>query len=130
MFKTLSDKARLRIYSLLLVCGELCVCDIEATLGFTQTKVSRHLSYLKRAGLVKDRRQGLWSLYAIAEPGKATPRQLLRAIAGGLRSNPLARKDANRLARNIKRGCCRTFAVLKPRTIALRALSGSLDTVP
>lgn len=117
IFKTLSDESRLRIYNILLVSGELCVCDIEATLGFTQTKVSRHLAYLKRAGLVKDRRQGLWMLYSIAEPKKAEQSQLLRTIAEGLKSNPLAQKDAKLLAQNIKRGCCTTFAVLKPQII-------------
>lgn len=117
IFKTLSDESRLRIYNIILVSGELCVCDIEATLGFSQTKVSRHLAYLKRAGLVKDRKQGLWMLYSIAEPGKAEQNQLLRAIAEGLKSNPLAQKDAKLLARNIKRGCCTTFALLKPHIV-------------
>jgi ArsR family transcriptional regulator len=114
IFKTLSDESRLRIYNILLASGELCVCDIQETLRFTQTKVSRHLAYLKRAGLVKDRKQGLWMLYSIAEPRNEEQKQLLRAIAEGLRSNPLAQKDARLLATNIKRGCCTTFAVLKP----------------
>ena len=43
VFKALADEARLRILNLLFRTGELCVCDIEATTGFTQTKVSRHL---------------------------------------------------------------------------------------
>lgn len=101
--------------------GELCVCDIEGTLRFTQTKVSRHLAYLKRAGLVKDRKQGLWMLYSIIEPKHEEQKQLLRAIAERLRSNPLAQKDATLLARNIKRGRCTAFAVLKPRTRSVHA---------
>jgi ArsR family transcriptional regulator len=117
IFKTLSDESRLRIYNILLASGELCVCDIQETLRFTQTKVSRHLAYLKRAGLVKDRKQGLWMLYSIAEPRNEEQKQLLRAIAEGLRSNPLAQKDARLLATNIKRGCCTTFAVLKPHIV-------------
>jgi ArsR family transcriptional regulator len=114
IFKALSDESRLRIYNILLASGELCVCDIEQTLRFTQTKVSRHLAYLKRAGLVKDRKQGLWMLYSITEPKHEEQKQLLRTIAEGLRSNPLAQKDAKLLAQNIKRGCCTTFALLKP----------------
>lgn len=116
IFKTLSDESRLRIYNILLASGELCVCDIEETLRFTQTKVSRHLAYLKRAGMVKDRKQGLWMLYSIAEPGNAELKQLLQAIAEGLKSNPVAQKDSKSLAQNIKRGCCATFALLKPDT--------------
>ncbi len=114
VFKALADESRLRIYNILLTSGELCVCDIEATLRFTQTKVSRHLGYLKRTGLVKDRRQGLWMLYSVSEPRNEAQRHLLNAIAGELKSNPLAQKDARLLARNIKRGSCTTFALLKP----------------
>lgn len=121
IFKTLSDESRLRIYNILLASGELCVCDIEETLGFTQTKVSRHLAYLKRTGMVKDRKQGLWMLYSIAESKHGEQEQLLRAIAEGLKSNPLARKDAKLLAQNIKHGCCTTFAVLKPRVNSANA---------
>lgn len=114
IFKTLSDESRLRIYNILLASGELCVCDIEETLGFTQTKVSRHLAYLKRAGLVKDRKQGLWMLYSTVEPADDEQRHLLQGIAEVLKSNPAAQKDAKLLAQNIKRGCCTTFALLKP----------------
>jgi ArsR family transcriptional regulator len=117
IFRTLSDESRLRIYNILLASGELCVCDIQETLRFTQPKVSRHLAYLKRASLVKDRKQGLWMLYSIAEPRNEEQKLLLRAIAEGLKSNPLAQKDAKFLARNIQRGCCTTYAVLKPHII-------------
>jgi len=65
--KAISDESRLRILNLLLSRGELCVCDIEAILGATQTKVSRHLAYLRRSGLVSTRRSGLWILYSIPQ---------------------------------------------------------------
>lgn len=112
--KTLSDESRLRIYGILLSAGELCVCDIEGTLRFTQTKVSRHLAYLKRSGLVKDRKQGLWMLYSISEPKSEEQKHLLQAIAEELRSNPVAQRDAKLLAQNIRHGSCTMFAGLKP----------------
>jgi ArsR family transcriptional regulator len=65
IFKALSDETRLRIMALLLRSGELCVCDIMAALGLPQSTVSRHLSYLRNAGLVDDRRQGIWMHYRI-----------------------------------------------------------------
>lgn len=65
-FKALSDETRLRIMTLLLENEELCVCDFVGTLGETQSKVSRHLRYLYHAGLVEDRREGLWMHYRIA----------------------------------------------------------------
>lgn len=65
-FKALCDETRLRIMALLLENEELCVCDFVGALGETQSKVSRHLRYLYHAGLVKDRREGLWMHYRIS----------------------------------------------------------------
>lgn len=67
LFKALSDETRLRIIVLLSE-KELCVCQIEAALRLPQVKVSRHLAILRYAGLVKDRRDGLWIYYSLAEP--------------------------------------------------------------
>ena len=64
IFKALSDETRLRILKLLEK-GELCVCDIVAALDIIQPKVSFHLSILKEAGLIKDRKQGKWVHYKI-----------------------------------------------------------------
>ena len=64
IFKALSDETRLRIVKLLEQ-GELCVCDIVAALDTIQPKVSFHLSTLKEAGLIKDRKQGKWIHYRI-----------------------------------------------------------------
>jgi ArsR family transcriptional regulator, arsenate/arsenite/antimonite-responsive transcriptional repressor len=66
-FKALSDETRLQIMTLLLENDELCVCDFVGALHQTQSKVSRHLRYLYNAGLVKDRRQGLWMHYRISD---------------------------------------------------------------
>jgi len=64
-FKVLADEARLKIIWLLFHHEELCVCDVMAALGITQSKASRHLATLKHAGLVTDRKDGLWSYYAL-----------------------------------------------------------------
>lgn len=66
-FKSLSDETRLRILKLL-EHGELCVCDIVASLNMIQPKVSFHLNALKEAGLIKDRKQGKWIHYRIDGP--------------------------------------------------------------
>jgi ArsR family transcriptional regulator, arsenate/arsenite/antimonite-responsive transcriptional repressor len=63
-FKALSDETRLRIIKLL-EHGELCVCDIVAALDMVQPKVSFHLSTLKDAGFIKDRKQGRWIHYSL-----------------------------------------------------------------
>ena len=64
IFKALSDVTRLRVLKLLEQ-GELCVCDIVAALDMVQPKVSFHLSTLKEAGFIKDRKQGKWIHYSL-----------------------------------------------------------------
>lgn len=66
IFKALSDETRLRILKLL-EHGELCVCDIVAALDMVQPKVSFHLSTLKEVGFIKDRKQGKWIHYSLAD---------------------------------------------------------------
>lgn len=66
IFKALSDETRLRIIKLLEQ-GELCVCDITAALDMVQPKVSFHLSALKEAGLIRDRKEGKWIHYSLNE---------------------------------------------------------------
>jgi ArsR family transcriptional regulator, arsenate/arsenite/antimonite-responsive transcriptional repressor len=117
VFKALSDESRLRILNLLFISGELCVCDIESTTGFTQTKVSRHLLYLKNAGLLDSRQQGLWMLYKIANPKNKEHQQLLDCLKTILDSNPTAQRDGRELAKSIKKGCCTTFSTIKPNQI-------------
>lgn len=68
VLKALSDETRLRIINLLYV-NELCVCDIVETLSITQTKASRHLQYLKNAGLVQDRKHAQWAYYSMITGG-------------------------------------------------------------
>jgi ArsR family transcriptional regulator len=67
IFKSLSDEARVRILNLLFHCGELCISDLEQILDFTQTKTSRHLIYLKNAGIVSFRKTDQWVFYAVKE---------------------------------------------------------------
>tara|TARA_R110000787_G_scaffold35789_1_gene91614 strand:+ start:2551 stop:2967 length:417 start_codon:yes stop_codon:yes gene_type:complete len=65
LFKALSEPVRLRVLHLLLDKGELCVCDIVDTLGLSQSVVSRHLAYLRNAGLLSTRREGVWIYYQV-----------------------------------------------------------------
>jgi ArsR family transcriptional regulator len=66
IYKALSEQMRLRIL-LLLTQGELCVCDIMAVLEEPQSKVSRHIAYLKNSGLVQGKRVGTWMHYHIKD---------------------------------------------------------------
>ena len=64
VFKALSDETRIRLLKLLSE-RELCVCELVQALDMTQSRVSRNLGILKEAGLVKDRREGLWVFYSL-----------------------------------------------------------------
>ncbi len=66
LFKALADETRLKVL-LLLMDGELCVCEIIAALELPQSTVSRHLAYLRNSGWVSGRRQGNWMYYQLAE---------------------------------------------------------------
>jgi len=65
LFKALSDLTRLRSVVLLANAGELCVCELEYALKLQQPKISHHLGVLRKAGLVCDRKAGLWTYYRI-----------------------------------------------------------------
>lgn len=66
-FSALADRTRLRLLNLMRG-GEVCVCFFAETLCTNNPKISRHLAYLKRAGLVSARREGKWMHYKITEP--------------------------------------------------------------
>src|SRR5262245_9225131 len=102
-FKALADATRLRILGLLLT-GEVCVCHIHESLKIPQSKASRHLAYLRRAGLVETRREGLWIYYRMAHLSDPILQTISQAVAHGLAHLDVVRRDADRLAK--KNGCC------------------------
>jgi ArsR family transcriptional regulator, arsenate/arsenite/antimonite-responsive transcriptional repressor len=67
IFKACADESRLRILSLILTNGEMCITDLEKILDFTQAKTSRHLIYLKNAGILSYRRYNHWVLYQVKD---------------------------------------------------------------
>ncbi|AKB41394.1 ArsR/SmtB family transcription factor [Methanosarcina mazei] len=66
IFKALADPNRLKIVKLLKE-GELCACELTIALSSSQSTVSHHLSVLKSAGLVKERKEGKWSYFRLSE---------------------------------------------------------------
>ena len=103
LFKALADVTRLRILGLLLA-GEVCVCHIHESLRIPQPKASRHLAYLRRAGLVATRRDGLWVHYRLADLGDPILETIRQAVVHALGHVGALQKDAGRLQR--RTGCC------------------------
>ncbi len=114
IFKALADESRLRILNLLFQSGELCVCDIQSILKFTQTKVSRHMSYLKHIGLIDDKKQGRWVLYSIAKPKTPEQEAIISSVRTIIESHVQSKKDTATLMKNISTGCCATYNQIKP----------------
>lgn len=79
-FNVLSDETRLEMLWLLFNQREICVCDFMAALEITQSKASRHLSTMRHAGLVLDRREGTWSYYSLKAAEGGREQALLRAL--------------------------------------------------
>ena len=106
MFRAFSDRTRLRILHLLQG-REMCVGDIVDVLRLPQPTISRHLSYLRRAGLVKARKDGLWVFYALASAETPFHQKLLGCIGACFGDVPEIAQDAKR-AEKVRRsgGCC------------------------
>lgn len=104
-FKGLSDRTRLRIVNLLLT-RELCGCDIQYVLAITQSNVSRHLTYLKRAGLVADRRDGYRVFYRLTDPEDPRVSTLVDYLRDALRGDKTLAADARKLQDAIRDGAC------------------------
>ena len=92
--KALSDETRLRILNLLYE-KELCVCDIMEALKISQAKASRHLIYLKNAGLVKDRKYAQWAYYSMSKDERM--KFIDSLVYDNLRNLELYKKDMENL---------------------------------
>lgn len=84
IFHALADPTRLRSLLLLQREGELCVCELTHALGVAQPKISRHLAQLREAGIVVDRRQGLWVHYRLHPELPAWVLEVLRSTVDGI----------------------------------------------
>jgi ArsR family transcriptional regulator, arsenate/arsenite/antimonite-responsive transcriptional repressor len=103
LLKALADPTRLRIVGLLQQ-GEVCVCHLHDGLGISQPKTSRHLAYLRKAGVVRAEKRGLWVYYRLAPQASAVAQTLLDAARHCTSHLPTAKRDAARFERQT--GCC------------------------
>ncbi len=97
IFRSLDDETRLRILALLLEEQELCVCDIMAVLQLPQSTISRHLSHLKNAGWLRDRRETVWIYYSIVAAPGPLQQSMLPILRHFLHDNETAQADRDRL---------------------------------
>jgi len=105
VFRAFADPTRLRILNLLAE-REVCVCDLCGVLNEIQPKVSRHLAYLRRAGLVEVRQDGKWKHYRVRRQATGLERTLINCVKSCLREIDVLQEDLARL-RSRPRACCK-----------------------
>ena len=120
LFRALADRTRLRIVNLL-TRGSLCVCDIQRILEQPQSSVSRHLALLKSAGLIRDRRDGMRTFYALAAWDSHLARSVLSSIRAHLATEGDYLADVEELAVLRARGECHEEPKAVPRRTSRRA---------
>ena len=96
LFLALSDKTRLRLLNLMRE-DEVCVCYFTEVLGESQPKISRHLAYLRNAGLVSSRREGKWMHYKIEFPENDFAVKILQETLDGLMNQETMTEDYKKL---------------------------------
>jgi len=101
IFRALADRTRLRLLNLISD-KEICVCYFVEILGTSQPKISRHLAYLRRVGIVASRRQGRWMHYRLIAPRDVTAASILKETLAHLRQMPDMQRDLAKLGTS----CC------------------------
>lgn len=101
LFSALADRTRLRLLNLLRR-GEVCVCFFVEILDETQPKISRHLAYLRRAGIVHARRDGKWIHYSMVRPSDERLASVLDSTLQAVANDEEMLEDQ----RNLERACC------------------------
>lgn len=101
LFRALADRTRLRLINLMAQ-GEICVCYFVEVVDAPQPKISRHLAYLRRAGIVSARREGKWMHYGLVMPDNANTAAILKATLDALSEDKELQQDRRRFTR----ACC------------------------
>ena len=120
IYDCLCDATRLRLLNLL-ARRPLCVCHFEAVLRLPQARISRHLAYLRRHGMVSAAQQGPWRIYALKEPAPDLLRRNLACLQDAADTEPQLRRDLERLERIAAAADCGCPTPEVPRRKFIRA---------
>jgi ArsR family transcriptional regulator len=101
LFRALGDPTRLRLLNLM-AGQEVCVCYFTEVIGAPQPKISRHLAYLRKAGIVAARREGKWMHYRLTAPSSPHAASILKSVIDALKQDKKLQRDRHRL----NRACC------------------------
>ncbi len=107
LFKALSEESRLRILSLLLE-NEMCVCELEAALKMTQSNASRHLTALKKCGILVGFKEAQWTHYRISDQFKQNHEELWKYLQRKLIELPSYKDDSEEYLKCKSENPCNT----------------------
>jgi len=108
IFRALADPTRLRLINLMSE-QEICVCYFIEVIEAPQPKISRHLAYLRRAGIVAARREGKWMHYRLTTPQNPHAAAILKSTIAALKSDKHMKRDCQRF----DRACCGTKSLVQ-----------------
>lgn len=119
LFRALGDPTRLRLLNLI-AAQETCVCYFTEVIGAPQPKISRHLAYLRKAGMVAARREGKWMHYRLSLPSNPHAAAIVETVLDALRHDKELQRDRQRL----RRACCGPKSLNRLLGAPAPALSG------
>lgn len=119
LFRALADPTRLRLINLMAE-QEVCVCYFTEVIAAPQPKISRHLAYLRAAGLVAARREGKWMHYRLVTPSDPYAAEILSKTLAALRQDVHSTRDLQKL----EKACCGPRNLLQPSGASLLAEIG------
>lgn len=123
LFRALADRTRLRLLNLM-GDNEVCVCFFVEILQISQPRISRHLAYMKKVGIVASRREGKWMHYRIVTPSDADAERILADVQQYLVND----KDMQRERKKLVKFCCSTDLPTTLQYAPLPVLSGSVGS--
>lgn len=101
IYECLCDRTRLRILNLLNA-GELCVCHFQTILNEPQVKISKHLGYLRKRGLVEAKREGNWMIYRLPRKPSSELEKNLKCLQDCVQEDKVFKQDLARLKKQSK----------------------------
>jgi ArsR family transcriptional regulator len=120
LFRALGDRTRLRLLNLI-AAQEICVCYFTEVIGAPQPKISRHLAYLRKAGIVAARREGKWMHYRLSLAPNPHAAAIVKTVLDALRHDKEMQRDRQRL----RRAWCGPKSLIRLLGAPAPALSGT-----
>jgi ArsR family transcriptional regulator, arsenate/arsenite/antimonite-responsive transcriptional repressor len=120
LFRALGDPTRLRLLNLM-AAQEVCVCYFTEVIGAPQPKISRHLAYLRKAGIVAARREGKWMHYRLSLPSNPHAAAIVETVLAALKQDEQLQRDCQRF----NRACCGPKSLVRLLGAPVPTLSGA-----